>query len=403
MAKEDGVPGDALEMSDEDFLDMDPSEFDGPPVDDTDDDDAGTDDSDSDDSDDDHGTDDDDDDDSTDDDDDDDASEDDDDADVDKTEEARRAALTEEERTIEDASDDTSKEEKPPKKSAVEIADAQYAEIGKQIMAEFKANGKTVKIKSAEDAIQLMQMGANYSKKMAGLKPSLKTLKLLENNGLLDPEKLNYLIDLSQKKPEAITQLLKDSKIDPMDIDLNSEETYVPNQRTISDTEIDLDSVLDAISTSPFYNETLNVLGEEWDTASRETIAKTPEIIRTINTHMENGIYEQVSNAVAYERNLGKLLGVSDFEAYQRVGSHMAENKLFKAPTGQKQSESNNHQNNQAPNAAEIAEQIRQRKDRKKAASPSRRKKAPVAEDKSKYNPLAMSDEEFIKLNNISL
>jgi len=391
---------DALEMSDEDFLKMPASAFDGPPLaaaenntdaddDDNDDDDAG------------------------------DsanadekgkapasadpaagAAQDDDDDTDDKGKAAGQDAVKD------PAADETKASEKPAEEAAEkkdvppagELTDAQYVEIGKQVMSEFKANGRAIKLKSADDAIQLMQMGANYHKKMAGLKPSLKTLKLLENHGLLDPVKLNYLIDLSQKKPEAITQLLKDSKIDPMDIDLEGQEKYVPNQRTVNDTELVLDEILDSISHSPSYNKTLTVLGDEWDTASRAIIAKDPEVIRTINAHMENGVYDQVANAVAYERSLGKLTGVSDYDAYSRIGTYMHENNLFKTAAVPPR----NPQKPEPQKQGETAEEIEQRKNRKKAASPSRQNPAGVP-DKSKYNPLEMSDEEFIKLNKLSL
>lgn len=301
------------------------------------------------------------------------------------------------------AKEETPAKEEPPVKEtppAGELTDAQYVEIGKQVMAEFKANGTTIKVKNVEDAIQLMQMGANYHKKMSGLKPSLKALKLLENHGLLDPTKLSYLIDLSQKKPEAITQLLKDSKIDPMNIDLDSANDYVPTQRTVSDTEIQLDEILEQISHSPVYNRTLTVLGEEWDAESRNALAKTPEVIRTINAHMESGIYDQVAAAVAYERSLGKLTGISDYEAYQRVGTYMHENKLFVVATG-----SQTPPNASAPPAKvpqETAAQIEERKRRKQAASPSRSQQAPDA-NKATYNPLTMSDEDFAKLNKLNL
>jgi hypothetical protein len=321
----------------------------------------------------------------------------------DKVEETRRAALTSEERIAEDKAAEQDDNEKDKSDNKGETTDTQFAEIGKQVMAEFKANGTTIKIKSAEDAIQLMQMGANYHKKMAGLKPSLKTLKLLENNGLLDPAKLNYLIDLHQKKPEAITQLLKDSKIDPMEIDVAGKEDYVPDNRTVSDTELLLDAVLDGISDTASYNQTLTVLGDDWDSASRNTIAKNPEIIRTINAHMENGIYDQVANAVAYERSLGKLTGISDFDAYQQMGNHMHENNMFAHAAVNNQDAGDNHQDNsQSQKDIEAAKQTELRKNRRKAASPSRRKKAPV-DDKSNYNPLAMSDDEFIKLNKLNL
>lgn len=291
-----------------------------------------------------------------------------------------------------------------PAASTNELTDVQYAEIGKQLMTEFKANGTTIKVKSVDDAIQLMQMGANYHKKMTGLKPSMKILKLLENNGLMDEGKLNYLIDLNQKKPEAITQLLKDSKIDPLSIDTTGTKDYVPQQRSVSDTEMLLDEVLDSISTSKSYNKTLTVIGDEWDAGSKTLIAQNPIVIKTINAHIENGIYDQVKQAVDYERSLGKLQGVNDFEAYQTVGAHMHENNLFVSATGKPNTVTNPAtppaNNEKVETAAEKKEA--ERAQRKAAASPSRAT-ASSDTDKGKYNPLDMSDEEFIKLNKLSL
>lgn len=283
-----------------------------------------------------------------------------------------------------------------------ELTSEQYAEVGRQIMGEFKANGTTMKVKSAEDAIQLMQMGANYHKKMTGLKPSLKTLKLLENNDLLDPEKLNYLIDLSQKKPEAIKQLLKESKLDPLSIDLEEENNYKPHNRTVSDTEMALDEVLDSISSTASYDRTLNVLSNEWDDASRRSIANEPQLIKVINNHMEHGIFDQVISAVNYERSLGKLTGISDLEAYQRVGAYMNENNMFTNSADKQQN--TNKQDRQDPQSQNTTntQQNDERKNRKKAASPSRQGPAAVKKDDD-YSPLSMSDEEFAKLNNLSL
>ena len=49
-----------------------------------------------------------------------------------------------------------------------------------------KANGKEIKVNTPEEAIQLMQMGANYNKKMAAINEKLPLLKALENHNLLD-------------------------------------------------------------------------------------------------------------------------------------------------------------------------------------------------------------------------
>lgn len=284
-----------------------------------------------------------------------------------------------------------------------ELTTEQYAEVGRRVMAEFKANGTMMKVKSAEDALQLMQMGANYHKKMVGLKPSLKTLKLLENNGLLDPEKLNYLIDLSQKKPEAIKQLLKDSELDPLSLDLDDQtETYVPSNRTVNDKELLLDEILNNISESPSYERTLNVISRQWDDTSRKAIADDPELIAVINSHMDKGIFDQVANAVAYERSLGKLMGVSELEAYQRVGSYMHENNLFNTATKAPPVTPATATPSTPAQANAQQQEEKQRQERKRAASPSRQGTAPSTKD-TDYNPLAMSDEEFAKLHKLSI
>ena len=80
-----------------------------------------------------------------------------------------------------------------------------------KVTAPFKANGRQMQIEDADDVIRLMQMGANYNKKMAGLKPALKMVKMLERNKLLDEDRLNFLIDLDKKDPTAIAKFLKDS------------------------------------------------------------------------------------------------------------------------------------------------------------------------------------------------
>ena len=306
--------------------------------------------------------------------------------------------------------------ETPSDDPAQKVEGPNYEEIGKQVMAEFKANGKPMSMKSAEDIIQLMQMGANYHSKMKGLKPSLKVLKLLEKNELLDETKINYLIDLSQKNPEAIKQLLQDSKLDPMEIDMDSESTYAPEKRTVSDTELILDDVLASMSDSPKYAETLNLLGTVWDDASRQIISQNPEIIRTINAHMESGIYYQVAQAVAYEQRLGKLTGLSDFQAYQQMGQYMDDNKLFRATSPAATVSEGNPVNNPAPNAENVQKQELQNPQdppvdekanadrlRRKAAASLTRKENSRKKVKKEYNPLEMSDEEFMKINKMQL
>jgi len=269
-----------------------------------------------------------------------------------------------------------------------------YKSEYEKLMTPFKANGKEMKVGNIDEARQLMQMGANYNKKMAGLKPSLKTLKLLENNELLDEGKLSYLIDLHKGDKGAIQKLIKDNGIDPVDMDVDAESDYKPESYTVDDREMELDDVLERIQDTTSYSDTINLVSNKWDAASKQHVANNPTALETINTHMASGVYELVNAEVEKQRTFGRLNGLSDIEAYHQVGYSMSEegklNALMKPDA--------------AP-AKEVVEPPKAKvdpavKQKKRAASSTRTKPGATAPDD--YNPLSMSDEEFEKSYNSS-
>ena len=204
-----------------------------------------------------------------------------------------------------------------------------------QIMAPFKANGKTMQVKSVEEAIQLMQMGANYTRKMQELQPHRKTLLMLENNGLLDEGKLSFLIDLDKKNPEAIKKLLQDANINPLDVDMDQESTYQEGNHKVSDEEAQFRLVLDELNSNPVGRETLQTINSTWDQASKEVLWKQPEVMNTINAQRENGVYARITAEIDRRRTLGVIqVGVPFLEAYRVVGDELhkagAFNDLFK-------------------------------------------------------------------------
>ena len=223
---------------------------------------------------------------------------------------------------LSDEEDDEKEKSDDEEKSDEEVTD--YEAFFKKVTAEFKANGRPMKVDNPDDVVRLMQMGANYNKKMASLKPNLKVLKLLENNGLMDEEKLNYLIDLNEKRPEAIAKLLADSQIDPMDVDLEQAGNYKASARRVDEREMALDEIVDEIKDTPTFNQTLNVVSKQWDDDSKQAVAESPQLLRVINDHMASGIYDVVSTEIEKERVLGRLTGLSDIEAYQKVGDAIA-------------------------------------------------------------------------------
>ena len=232
-------------------------------------------------------------------------------------------------------------------------------------------------------------MGANYNKKMAALKPNLKLLKLLENNKLLDEAKLSYLIDLDKKNPEAITKLLKDSGIDPLDVDLEKDSEYKPNTYTVHDKELELDEVLANLQDTPTYGQTLDIVGNKWDGPSKQIVADNPQLLTLINDHVARGIYAVISKEVERERLFGRLNNVTDLEAYKIVGDNLEANGAF------------DHLNPVQKQVVKVAPLTKKAPDpklvSKKRAASSTQKTAPskLPDD---FNPLGMSDEEFGKL-----
>ena len=271
--------------------------------------------------------------------------------------------------------------------------DLNYESEYKKLLAPFKANGKDIQVKNVDEAIRLMSMGANYYKKMATLKPSMKMMKLLDHHGLLDESKINYLIDLHTKNPAAITQLLKDAKIDPMDVDMSTEAAYTPQARTVSDIEMQLDDVLESIQDTEHFATTLNVITKQWDDTSRNTLLQTPTVISVINEHMGNGVFEQVTSLVARERALGNLQGLSDIEAYKAVGDQLhAQGQLVT----QKRQEPTESPMSPTKPVQPTAEQVRKKK---QSAAVTKGSNSGSNTSAKTPNLLAMSDEEFAALS----
>lgn len=268
-----------------------------------------------------------------------------------------------------------------------------YAEI----MAPFKANGREMQAKSPAEAIRLMQMGANYNTKMASLKPSLKMVKMLQNNDLLTEEKLSFLIDLSKNDPTAITKLIKDSGYDPLKVDLEKDSGYKSKAYTVSDSEVDLDQVLQEIQTSDAGKRTLDIITNRWDDASKEVLVKNPNSIRRINEQVANGVFDEIMAKIDHAKMLGEFTGISDVEAYKQMGEHMQVNRLFKG-MAQKQADSANLTNTNTKVTPNVKADDLQLKNRKKAASATKG----TGGDKKKLtgiDVLSMSDEDFAKLS----
>lgn len=309
------------------------------------------------------------------------------------TEESKKEPKKEEENTPsdsgskeenkEESSKEAEKKEESKEQPSEKSATIDYKKFYEKIMTPFKANGKLITLKTPEEAIQLMQMGANYTRKMQAIAPYKKTLLMLENNGLLDEDKLSFLIDLDKKNPEAIKKLIKDAGIDPMDIDTSTEPQYKEGSHKVSNEEAAFMTILDDLKQSQDGMQTIKEINSNWDDASKNILWSSPNIMRTIHQQRENGVYQLIVDEMERQRTLGNISPETPFlVAYKQIGDALVANKQKTVPQPV------------AIKAKTVKTSTVKNNEKAKAAAPNRT--TPSA-PKRFINPLAMSDEDFLK------
>lgn len=268
-----------------------------------------------------------------------------------------------------------------------------YEKFAAEIMKPFKANDKMIQVKTPEEAIQLMQMGANYNKKMAELAPHRKSLLMLKNSNLLGNEdQLGFLLDLHNKNPEAIKKLIKDSGIDPLEIDTTTEPAYREGNHRVSDEQVQFNTILDDLKSNPEGLETIRRINTDWDQASKEELLTNPNAMTIIHRHRELGVYDQIVAEMDRRKTFGKISPEAKFLAvYQAVGKEMTEANAFATPAQPSEE--------QKPAATPVATRTLAPKpavvnDKAKAAAATRTTPS-VA--KPVENPFAVSDEEYLR------
>jgi hypothetical protein len=309
--------------------------------------------------------------------------------DTDSDEDADGDDTDDDESEKDDKSEDDKSDDKKPEKDAESKDDAKidYKQEYEKLLAPFKANGRQIQVDNVDDALTLMKMGANYNKKMAALKPGLKVVKMLDTNGLLDEEKINHLIDLSNHDAGAIAKLLKDAKVDPLDVG-STDADYKPKNHQVSDSQFGLDQVLDDLKDNESFPKTIDTISNKWDEQSKKIALNDPKIITVIDEHIQSGIYDQIVSVMESERMVGRLTDKPDLEAYMHIGQELsAQGKLVTQKSAAPQQDDKDDKK-------DLETAAKRKKAREAAASTT---KAKSTKPNADFNPLDMSDEDFEK------
>lgn len=291
-------------------------------------------------------------------------------------------------------------EEPAPEAQAQEVKAAEafdYEAAYKKLTAPFKANGREIQVNSPEEMVQLAQMGANYTKKMQALQPNLKLMRMLETNGLLDEAKLSFLIDIDKKDPGAIQKLIADAKIDPMDIDSSKAPDYRPGNHAVNDTEWQFSQVMSEVVETESGRSIVATIDKDWDARSKTELYKDPAALKALTKHKESGIFDRIVDEVERRRLFGQISRTDPFiNAYKAVGMEMQQAGLFNPAQATVP----------APSVPPVTSPVLETRPAQKkpvvaaaaqvrAASPSR--STPAKTRPSDFNPLSMTDEEFMK------
>lgn len=282
--------------------------------------------------------------------------------------------------------------EKTEQEKVETVQEVDYKAEYEKLMSPLKANGKSIELRSPQELIQLAQMGANYTKNMQQLAPHRKLLMMLEKAGITESN-VGFLIDVHTKNPDAIKKLVKDSGLDPMDIDLNQESQYKAGNHSVTDAEVVFQETVQNLQSTEEGKTTILRVVNDWDDESKKVLGTNPEVLQTIHEQRINGIYDRIDAEVSRQRTLGMIpANASYLQAYQYVGNQIQARNGFadlvqsveQAPV-QKQ-----------PIATSVKKVESPVKHNDAVASAAASRTTPVVA-KTATNPLALSDEEFVK------
>lgn len=292
-----------------------------------------------------------------------------------------KATDTDDETVQTESDSDTNTDDKPAEQT-------DYQAFYEKLTKPFKANGREIQVQNADDMIALMQQGANYSKKMAQLKPNLALMRTLEQHGLNDADKIAYLVDLYNKQPEAIAKLVKEADIDLYSFDTDQAEQYTP-KTVVNEPSALEDTITELYGNHETFKDVVTDITTLWDKESKAIVSDNPEILRVMAKQADEGIYQQIMSAIDYEKMLGRLSGIPFLHAYEQVEARILQanqpvakqEQGFTAPRPQANQEQVNSQNQAQKQRASVP-------------------KSSTSQSNAGFDPLKLSDEEFLKFYN---
>lgn len=264
--------------------------------------------------------------------------------------------------------------------------EADESQSDEETVEEAESKAETYKIKAGDVELDLTpdelkvlaQKGLDYTKKTQALAPWRKQISAMQEAGLGEND-VNLMIDVLKGNKEAIAEVLKRTKVDPLEVDVDAKDSYVPNQYGKDETQLAIEEVVESIIHDPEYQTTAKVVDEVWDSASRQQMAQNPALIRGLHEEIKMGRYEIVAPMATKMKTMDMVRGgqvKSDLEYYQMA----VDNYIAASQQNQAVTQTNNRQ-----------QEIQEKASARKAATTTRRSSG----GKSVIDYLDDNDEQF--------
>lgn len=172
----------------------------------------------------------------------------------------------------------------------------------------FMANGRKITVNNADKVVQLMQMGANYNKKLEKLKPHMGILRTLEHYNI-SSEELQFLLDLKAGRKEAIAKVIQDHQIDTYNLPDVEEKPYSGEAQVFTNTQAELESIVRDLQTDPMGNELIQDLtrADLWDKESLDCFSNEPQALNVLLEHKQSGLYDTTMDIIVKDKLLNNI------------------------------------------------------------------------------------------------
>lgn len=215
--------------------------------------------------------------------------------------------------------DQSAEEEQPETEDYKSKTDRQPVdELDKffNVQTKVRANGVDYSFSNKEKLEmfdKIFPQAANYTLKMQAIKPFRKRIDYMEQVNMTDSE-FNFLMDLSKGDKAAITELIKRTGVDALELDTEN-NNYVAKNYGRDDTELDIKDVVSGISNDKEYAITYGILNSQWDDSSRAEFLKDPKKIKQLHEDVKTGFFD-VINPIAQKLKVYDNSAKSDLDYY---------------------------------------------------------------------------------------